>query len=153
MGIRELDYGAYLNHPSYPMLGHLLGQRRPAGGEPYLYQVVNLELPMCSWLDQHRIPYDLYSEWDLERDPSLLDKYRVVAWAGHCEYWTAARYEGLSRFRDRGGHILSLSGNTCFWRVSIDLENEVMEVRKHGPEQARDSFISVDAMVDNSHWH
>ena len=152
-GAPELDYGAYLNHPSYPMLGHLLGQRRPARGEPYLYQVVNLELPLCSWLDQHGIPYDLYSEWDLEADPSLLDHYGVVAWAGHCEYWTAARYEGLSRFRERGGHILALSGNTCFWRVSVDLENEVMEVRKHGAEQARDSCITVDAMVDNAHWH
>jgi hypothetical protein len=152
-GDPELDYGAYLNHPSYPMLGHLLGQRRPARGEPFLYQVVNLELPLCAWLDQHRIPYDLYSEWDLESDPSLLDHYGTVAWAGHCEYWTAARYEGLSRFRDRGGHILALSGNTCFWRVSIDLENEVMEVRKHGAEQARDSCVTVDAMVNNAHWH
>ncbi len=152
-GDPELDYGAYLNHPSYPILGHLLGQRRPARGDPYFYQVVNFELPLCAWLDQHRIPYDLYSEWDLESDPSLLVHYAAVAWAGHCEYWTATRYEGLCRFRDRGGHILSLSGNTCFWRVSIDLENEVMEVRKHGAEQARDSCITVDAMVDNSHWH
>ena len=152
-GDPDLDYGAYLNHPVYPILGQLLGQRRPAQGLPYLYTVVNLELAFYAWLEQQGIKYDVYSEWDLEDDPSLLDHYAVVAWAGHSEYWTAARFEGLQRFRRGGGHLLSLSGNTAFWRVSIDRENGVVEVRKHGQGEAGSYGASVDSMLDNAHWH
>ena len=149
----DLDYGAYLNHPSYPIFGHLLGQRRPVRGLPYHYTVVNLELAFYAWLEQQGIKYDLYSEWDLEQDPSLLDQYGVVAWAGHSEYWTAVRFEALQRFRRRGGHLLSLSGNTAFWRVSIDVEKGVVEVRKHGQGDAWSYGACVDSMLDNTHWH
>ena len=76
-----------------------------------------------------------------------------MAWAGHSEYWTAVRFEALQRFRRRGGHLLSLSGNTAFWRVSIDLEKGVVEVRKHGQGEARSYGASVDPMLDNTHWH
>jgi hypothetical protein len=149
----ELDYGAYQDHPAYPMLGHLLGQRRPARGQPYFYTVVNLELPLYAWLSEQGFAYDVYSEWDLEADPSLLDHYDVVAWAGHCEYWTASRFEQLQRFRQRGGHILSLSGNTCFWRVSIDVSEDLIEVRKHGDESIAGHGVTCDVMMDNAHWH
>ena len=149
----DIDYGAYLDHPAYPVKGHLMGPRRPATGPGYFFSVVNLELPFYQWLDEQGIAYDLYSEWDLEADPSLWEHYSVVAWAGHSEYWTAARFENLQRFRRRGGHILSLSGNTCFWRVSLDMQNGVLEVRKHGDAATAKHGGTVDPMLNNAHWH
>ena len=149
----DLDYGAYQYHPVYPVKAHLVGQRRPTTGPGYLFTVVNLELPFYFWLDTRGIEYDLYTEWDLEADPSLLEHYSAVAWAGHSEYWTAARFEHLQRFRRRGGHILSLSGNTCFWRVSIDSRNGVVEVRKHEPADFPGGYGDVDPMLNNGHWH
>lgn len=149
----DLDYGAYHPHPAYPMRGHLLGQRRPSTGPGYVVTVVNLELPFYHWLDEQGIAYDVYSEWDLEAEPALLDHYSVVAWAGHSEYWTASRFENLQRFRRRGGHILSLSGNTCFWRVSIDDRNGVVEVRKHEDAASVGHGGDVDPMLHNGHWH
>ena len=88
------DYGAYGDHPEYPMLGHLLGQRRPLASEDYVHSVVNLELPFYRWLDRMGVDYDLYSEWDLAADPSLLDHYSVVGWAGHSEYLDRRAFRG-----------------------------------------------------------
>jgi hypothetical protein len=148
---RALDYGAYQVHPSYPILGHLLGARRPATGEPWETTTVNFELPFYAWLDREGIGYDLYTEWDLERDPTLLDQYDIAAWAGHSEYWSSAQYETLRRFVERGGHILALSGNTAYWRVSVDLENAVIEVRKHAREPT--AGTTCDPMVHAAHVH
>ena len=33
----EIDYGAYLDHPAYPVKGHLMGPRRPATGPGYFF--------------------------------------------------------------------------------------------------------------------
>ncbi|MBI2504307.1 MAG: LamG domain-containing protein [Candidatus Latescibacteria bacterium] len=147
----EYDYGAYHPHPRYPILGHLHGVARPSTGELWERTTVEFELPFYAWLEQHGIPYDLYSEWDLEAEPSLLDHYPVVAFAGHSEYWTADHYQRLQRFVERGGHILSLSGNTAYWRVSLDLRNRVMEVRKHA--RLPTEGITCDPMVHASHHH
>ncbi|MCC7262931.1 MAG: LamG domain-containing protein [Candidatus Latescibacteria bacterium] len=147
----EYDYGAYHPHPLYPILGHLHGVGRPATGELWERTTVEFELPFYAWLDHHGIEYDLYSEWDLEADPSLLDQYGVVAFAGHSEYWTADHYQRLQRFVERGGHILSLSGNTAYWRVSLDQRNGVMEVRKHARLPA--AGITCDPMVHAAHHH
>ena len=150
-GDPALDYGAYQNHPSYPMLGHLLGVNRPATGEPWETTTVHFELPFYAWLEREGIAYDLYSEWDLEEDPPLLDAYDTVAWAGHSEYWTQTQYRSLRRFIDRGGHIVALSGNTAYWRVSVDPEAGVMEVRKHA--RIPTPGTTCDAMLDRAHWH
>lgn len=151
------DYGAYYPHPNYPlMMGELLGVRRPATGDEWETYTVNFELPFYTWMDAHGIPYDLYTEWDLERNPGLLDQYAAVAFAGHSEYWTRAHYEGLQQFVRGGGHILSLSGNTAYWRVSLDLKNGVMEVRKHSrvpmPSSPTPS-TTCDALANAAHWH
>ncbi len=145
------DYGAYHPHPLYPILGHLHGVARPATGELWERATVEFELPFYAWLDHHHLEYDLYSEWDLEADPSLLDRYSVVAFAGHNEYWTADHYQRLQRFVERGGHLLSLSGNTAYWRVSLDLRNRVMEVRKHARLPA--AGITCDPMIHAAHHH
>jgi len=147
----ELDYGPYQVHPSYPMLGHLMGSRRPNSAEPWQRQTIDFELPFYAWLDREGIEYDLYSEWDLEAEPSLLDGYDAVAWAGHSEYWTAQQYQSFQAFLKRGGHVISLAGNTAYWRVSVDLENSVMEVRKHARETTPGT--TCDPMFNAAHHH
>lgn len=147
----DLDYGAYKVHPSYPLLGQILGWRRPATGEPWETTTVNFELPFYEWLHRAGIEHDVVAEWDLERDPSILDDYTVAAWAGHSEYWTVNQHEMLQKFHSRGGHLLALSGNTAFWRVTADLANSVIEVRKH--DRRAMSGVSCDAMLHAGHHH
>jgi len=150
-GDAKLDYGAYQCHPSYPMLGHLLGQRRPRTGEPWQRTTVEFELPFYAWLDAHNVAYDLYAEWDLDENPKLLDHYDAVAIAGHSEYWTVGMYEALQAFVKRGGHLLSMTGNTAFWRVSVDRKNSVVEVRKH--ERQPMPGTDYDATLFSAHHH
>ena len=150
-GQRALDYGAYQSHASYPLLGQLLGWRRPATGEPWSTTTVNFELPFYAWLRREGIAHEVYAEWDLEADPSLLDGATIVAWAGHSEYWTAGQYDTLRRFRQRGGHLLALSGNTAFWRVSVALREGLMEVRKH--DRRAMPGVACDAMLNRAHHH
>lgn len=150
-GSASLDYGAYQRHPSYPVLGQLMSWRRPSSGEPWETTTVNFELPFYAWLCAMKIPHDVFAEWDIEADPSTLDGYGVVAWAGHSEYWTAAQYETLRRFRDRGGHLLAMSGNTAFWRVSLDLTQGMMEVRKH--DRRAIPGVSCDTAHNAAHHH
>jgi hypothetical protein len=155
-GNEAFDYGAYYPHPRYPMMGELLGVRRPATGELWETTTVNFELPFYAWLNAQGMRYDLYTEWDLEADPRLLDRYEAVAFAGHSEYWTPTHWESLQRFVRRGGHLLSMSGNTAYWRVSLDRANGVMEVRKHSrvkmPATPTPS-TTCDPMVNAAHWH
>ena len=147
----QLDYGAYAHHPNFPFLGHLIGAHRPNSGEPWARQTVDWELPFYAWLDRQGIAYDLYSEWDLEENPELLASYSAVAWAGHSEYWSKNQFELLQRFNADGGHLLSFSGNTAYWRVSLDLENAVLEVRKHARQEM--PGVNCDALLNAAHHH
>jgi hypothetical protein len=149
-GDARFDYGCYQAHPSYPVLGQMMGQRRPTHGMWHT-TTVDFELPFYAWLDEAGVEYDLYSEWDLEADPGLLEGYKVAAWAGHSEYWTVNQYERLMAFNKGGGHLFWMSGNTAFWRVSVDLEQSIIEVRKH--DRRAMPGVVCDAMVNSAHHH
>ena len=129
-GDPDLDQGAYKTHGVYPLLATMNPVRLPAGGHWYQH-TINFELPFYAWLDQENIPYDLYTEWDLEDRDDLTTNVAAIAVAGHSEYWTAGFYQRLRDFVDHGGHLLLMTGNTGFWRVSRDTTNQVIEIRKH----------------------
>lgn len=84
------------------------------------------------WLDRHGYDYDVITDHDLDRDPSVLDGYEAVCINGHSEYWSARAYNGLDDYLKTGGDTIVLSGNTMFWRVTYDDAGEFMEVRKFG---------------------
>jgi putative membrane-bound dehydrogenase-like protein len=84
------------------------------------------------WLDKHGYEYDVITDHDLHRDPTVLDGYRAVCINGHSEYWSARAYDGIDNYLKAGGAAVVMSGNTMFWRVSFDKSDEVMECRKFG---------------------
>ncbi len=71
-----------------------------------------------SWLETQGYDHDVLSDTDLHLDPNVLDGYRVLFVVGHSEYWSFEAMNAVSRFLDRGGGAIVLSGNTAFWRVS-----------------------------------
>ncbi len=71
------------------------------------------------WLEANGYQPDLLSQWDLDRDPSVLDGYRVVVTTGHDEYWTAAGRRTLDRFIEGGGRYARLGGNIV-WQVRME---------------------------------
>ena len=60
----------------------------------------------------------------------MLDGYKVLFVVGHSEYWSFEAMNAVSRFLDRGGNAVVLSGNTAFWRVSFNSDATIMECRK-----------------------
>jgi N,N-dimethylformamidase len=83
-----------------------------------------------TWLESQGYSYDVYSDTDLHLDPLLLEGYKVLFVVGHSEYWSFESMTAVSRFLDRGGNAIVLSGNTAFWRVSYNADATVMECRK-----------------------
>ena len=78
------------------------------------------------WLETNGYEPELLSQWDLDRDPGVLDGYRVVVTTGHDEYWTAAGRGVLDRFIEHGGRYARLAGNIV-WQVRMedDLRTQV----------------------------
>ena len=84
------------------------------------------------WLDQNGYEYDVITDRDLDRNPDLLDGYQAIVINGHSEYWSARAYGGIDRYLRAGGDAVVLSGNTMFWRVTYDENDDFMECRKYG---------------------
>lgn len=97
-------------------------------------QWTRLERHLHVWLEAKGYDYDVVSDIDLHRDPSLLSRYKTVFVNGHSEYWSLPGVEALDDFLKRGGSAVVLSGNTMYLRVSYDEDFTVMEQRKvNGP--------------------
>lgn len=82
------------------------------------------------WLETRGYDYDVLSDTDVHVDPHILDGYKVVFVVGHSEYWSFEAMGAVSRFLDRGGCAVVLSGNTAFWRVSFNADASIIECRK-----------------------
>jgi hypothetical protein len=83
-----------------------------------------------AWLEKEGYDYDVLSDTDLHLDPHILDGYKVLFVVGHSEYWSFEAMNSVSRFLDRGGNAVVLSGNTAFWRVSFNADASIIECRK-----------------------
>lgn len=92
--------------------------------------LVRAERYLHDWLGTQGYAFDVITDFDLHRDPSALDGYKVVILNGHSEYWSAPAYESLERYLRKGGRNITLSGNTMCWRVSFDDNLTAMECRK-----------------------
>jgi|GEM_PF-389118 len=123
------------NRPAYQLGVHMpWGAATPYGR--YLDPLANYghlvrgERSLHVWLEKNGYDYDVASDLDLHENPSLLGSYQVVVLNGHSEYWSAAAYDGLQQFLQKGGNLVVASGNTMFWRVSFDPTSTIMECRK-----------------------
>lgn len=82
------------------------------------------------WLAREGYPADALSDLDLHADPAALDGTRVLFIVGHSEYWTGEAMRRVREFLDRGGHVVLLSGNTMYWRVTQSDDGGILECRK-----------------------
>lgn len=82
------------------------------------------------WLEQNNYRFDALSDLDLHRDAHALDGVKVLYIVGHSEYWTREAMQRVREFLDRGGNVISLSGNTMYWRVTQSDDDAVLECRK-----------------------
>jgi hypothetical protein len=83
-----------------------------------------------AWLAREGYAYEVITDFDLHAEPELLGRFACLMIVGHNEYWTDAMRDGILAYLRAGGRVLSLSGNTGWWRTSIDPERPILESRK-----------------------
>jgi N,N-dimethylformamidase beta subunit-like protein len=86
------------------------------------------------WAERSGYAVDVLTQWDLDREPGLLDPYRCVVTVGHDEYWTAAGRERLGRFVEGGGNYVRLAGN-IFWQSRLEDGGRTLVCYKYAPDE------------------
>ena len=133
-------FSAYVPHANGTPAFHIAVNVPWPAAQPYVrYETANAgyshlvraERFLHAWLDAQGYDSDAITDFDLNEQADLLMPYQVVILNGHSEYWSAPAYQALERFLNGGGNVALLSGNTMFWRISIDDAGAVMECRKY----------------------
>ena len=76
---------------------------------------------MVRWLEANGFNVDYATDLDVHRnDGDFLSRYRLVLSLGHDEYWSEAERDHLEAFVAGGGNFAIFSGNTCWWRVTVE---------------------------------
>lgn len=97
------------------------------------------DAPFIAWMEQNRIAADYCTDLDLHEGLFLRDGYRLLASAGHDEYWSAAIRRRVTAFRDAGGHIANFGANTCWWRVGVTQDGTALSCDKFPPGAPADT--------------
>ncbi|MBM3524092.1 MAG: LamG domain-containing protein, partial [Alphaproteobacteria bacterium] len=129
----EIGGSTYDKHPDGSGVCHAsrlrpLTNLRPTG------RLWNLQLDFCltDWLEAQGFAYDVITDDDLHREGlSLLERYQVVMSGCHPEYWSAAMWDGLDAWLNRGGRFMYLGGNGFYWKVTyVDSHPGMIELRR-----------------------
>lgn len=101
------------------------------------------ERRFVEWAEAKGIELDYAVSSDLEREPSVVDGYRLVLGVGHDEYWSAAQRDTVERHVAGGGNYASLSGNTMFWQVRLTDDGRTMTAHKYNAHR-NDPVLGTD---------
>ncbi len=78
------------------------------------------EAGLVNFLELNGYDIDYYTSVDLERDPTILSKYKIAISSGHDEYWSVNRRDAFENARDAGTNLMFFSSNTSLWHVRFD---------------------------------
>jgi hypothetical protein len=78
------------------------------------------EIPFVRFVE--RSGYDVSYQSDVYTDahPASLLAHRLVAVAGHSEYWTRTMRDAFDTARDRGVNLAFLGANDAYWQVRLE---------------------------------
>jgi N,N-dimethylformamidase beta subunit-like protein len=86
------------------------------------------------WMEAAGYALDYCVQGDLDRDPTVLDGYRLLTTAGHDEYWSWPERDAVDRFVAGGGNAAFFIGNAAFWQVRLENDGQEMVCYKYVPE-------------------
>jgi Concanavalin A-like lectin/glucanases superfamily len=124
----RLFFHVGLNMPQPRVGPYVLPTHRPA--HSLHAHVVRPERFAEAWLAAEGYRYELVTDWELHHDPGFLAEFAALLVVGHSEYWSDEMRGGVLDYLEGGGRVLCLSGNTLYWRVSLDRERMTVECRK-----------------------
>lgn len=75
---------------------------------------------LVRWLAKEKILVEFCVSTDMDRDPEFMHHYQIYITVGHDEYWSLPERDECEHLLARGGKMIVLSGNTCWWQARID---------------------------------
>ena len=88
--------------------------------QPLEQRPESLELPLVRFLERSGYDVAYQADVDTARDPASLEGRRVIAVAGHSEYWSKAMRDGFERARDAGTDLAFFGANAAYWQVRFE---------------------------------
>jgi hypothetical protein len=139
--IAGLSASYYSNHVSGRPFFHVSTLAPIPRADPYGFEseraaftrhshLVRPERYAEAWLEREGYPYEAITDHDLHEEPGLLSRFAALVVAGHSEYWTDEARQGVLGHLAAGGKVVALSGNTLYWRTTIDAAGTILECRK-----------------------
>jgi hypothetical protein len=97
--------------------------------------------PFLRWLSENGRAADYLAQADLNNlrgGRALADAYDLIVFPGHHEYVTEREYDAIEQYRDLGGHLMFLSANNFFWKITVrgNLMTRVGKWRHFGRPEA-----------------
>jgi len=108
------------------------------------------DAPFVRWLEAEGFAPHYCSDWDLHRDPALLQPYSLVLSTGHDEYWSDGMRAALETHVARGGNIAFFSGNISGYRINFtDADTaftcaKIIPPTKDSERWTQDSWMQVN---------
>lgn len=99
---------------------------------PYLWEgpgsqaVSAYELPTVRFLEREGYDVSYATDVDVDRDPGLFLRHRIVIVAGHGEYWTGAMRDAFDATVRAGTNIAFLGANIGYWQVRFENDRRTM---------------------------
>lgn len=104
---------------------------------------------LVRWMEKEQMPAEFCMIDDLDRDPALLAHYDVLVIAGHSEYWSRPERRQMQQLVDRGGRLIILGGNTCWWQVRFENDHRTMVCYKSA---VADPMYGIDNSIVTENW-
>ena len=79
----------------------------------------NADTHIIDWLEAKKIPYDVITDEELERDGvAALKPYACVITGTHPEYYSERMLDGVQDYTNQGGRLMYLGANGFYWRIA-----------------------------------
>jgi N,N-dimethylformamidase len=79
----------------------------------------NADTHITDWLEAKRIPYDIITDDELEKDGlAALKPYACVITGTHPEYYSERMLDGVQNYTNQGGRLMYLGANGFYWRIA-----------------------------------
>ena len=79
----------------------------------------NADTHIIDWLEAKKIPYDVITDEELERDGvAALKPYACVMTGTHPEYYSERMLDGVQDYTNQGGRLMYLGANGFYWRIA-----------------------------------
>jgi hypothetical protein len=121
---------------------------------PYLWQaagsqpVSKWELPVVRFLEREGYDVSYAADTDVDHDPALLLRHRVVVVLGHGEYWTKGIRDAFERAVAEGTNLAFLGANIGYWQVRYEDGGRTMVGYKAAPDPESDPALRTTLFRD-----